>query len=107
MNRGMINLWRDSRVEFLVQVHDSLLFQCHWKEVNEVVPDALKALEVHLPLKRGRDFFLPLEAMTGYNWNYMDKETNPEGLSKFKGEELRKPPIRRTRKHSKLLKELF
>lgn len=106
MNIGMINLYRDPRFEMLIQVHDSILFQCDFRKVNELVPIALKALEAHLTLKKGRDFFVPLEAMTGYNWGYKSK-TNPNGLDKYKGEETRLPPKRKRYYKTAKLVECF
>jgi DNA polymerase-1 len=108
MNIGMINLWQDKRFQLLVQVHDSILFQCRWEEVNELVPIALKALETHKILTKGRDFFVPLEAMTGYNWGYANDDPkrgplNPHGLKKYKGNETRRPPRVRSLSKSKTL----
>jgi DNA polymerase I-like protein with 3'-5' exonuclease and polymerase domains len=108
MNIGMINLWQDKRFELLVQVHDSILFQCDWEQVNELVPVALKALEAHLTLAKGRDFYVPLEAMTGYNWGYCQEKKdgtviNSNGLRKSKGNETRRPPRVRNMSRSKTL----
>ncbi|MBM61949.1 MAG: hypothetical protein CL484_03235 [Acidobacteria bacterium] len=91
INRGMLNLWHHPDVEFLVQVHDSILFQVPVDRVNELVPMALEALKVEIILKGGRPFHVPLEAETGYNWG-KKSENNPLGLTKWKGEETRKPP---------------
>lgn len=108
MNIGMINLWQDKRFQLLIQVHDSILFQCPWEQVNELVPIALKQLEAHKILTKGRDFFVPLEAMTGYNWGYCNNDPkrgplNPNGLNKYKGNETRRPPRVRNMSKSKTL----
>lgn len=91
INHGMLALWLDPRFELMVQVHDSILFQVDRDKVNELVPLALKMMEVHKTLKGGRDFFVPLEAEVGYNWGKAS-DVNPLGMKTWKGEELRKPP---------------
>lgn len=83
INIGMLRLFRENRVELLCQVHDSLLIQCDEKDVNEIVPWALKTLQVHLPLVRGRDFVVPTEAKVGYNWGdvvFHTKDDAAKGL---------------------------
>jgi DNA polymerase-1 len=96
IDTGLIRLFRSNRVQLLVQVHDSILFQFPEEMENEIVPWAIELLKVHLELKRGRDFFVPTEAKTGWNWGDRteDKETgtikNPDGLMKWKGGDDRK-----------------
>ena len=103
INHGMLRLWQHPLMDLLIQVHDSILFQVPIGQVNELVPLALELLEAPIILKGGREFMVPLEAETGYNWgkpkyNREGKITgNPLGLMKWKGEETRKPP-RPTRK---------
>lgn len=84
INHGILNLWRSNRVQLLVQVHDSILFQYPEEQEDEIVPWALETLKTHLMLKGGRDFVVPTEAMTGWNWGYAS-EDNPDGLKKWKG----------------------
>jgi DNA polymerase I-like protein with 3'-5' exonuclease and polymerase domains len=91
INRGILNLWYDPRFELMVQVHDSILFQVDYKDVNTLVPLALQKMEVHRRLKGGRDFYVPLEAEVGFNWGKA-KESNPHGMKTWSGEETRKPP---------------
>lgn len=89
INIGILKLWRANRVQLLMQVHDSILFQYPEEEEDEIIPWALKELETHLTLKRGRDFFIPTEAKIGWNWgNHADD--NPDGLTKWKGSDDRK-----------------
>lgn len=90
INTGILNLWRSRRVQLLIQVHDSILFQYPEELENEIVPWALETLRTHLTLAKGRDFVVPTEAMTGWNWGYYDGETNPDGLKKWKGGDSRK-----------------
>jgi DNA polymerase-1 len=92
INRGILNLFADPVFELMVQVHDSILFQVPRDQVNELVPRALELMKAVLILKKGREFYVPLEAQTGYNWGYKS-EDNPYGLTTFKGEETRRPPL--------------
>ena len=98
INHGMLALWHDPEMELIIQVHDSILFQVDVNKVNELVPRALDLLKVTIPLKGGRDFSVPLEAETGYNWGKrkFDKRTqkllNPNGLTVWTGEETRPAP---------------
>ncbi len=89
INRGILNLWRANRVELLVQVHDSILFQFPEEQEDEIVPWALEALKTHLTLARGRDFYVPTEAQVGWNWGYVSDD-NPDGLKKWRGGDSRK-----------------
>ena len=89
INTAILNLWRADRVQLLVQVHDSILFQYPEEREDEIVPWALEAARVHLQLKRGRDFTVPTEAMTGWNWGYHAGD-NPDGLKKWKGGDSRR-----------------
>lgn len=98
INTGILALWQSHRVQLLVQVHDSILFQFPEELENEVVPWALETLRTHLLLVNDRDFVVPTEAMTGWNWGYHDKDKNPDGLKKWKGGDAR----RRTEKEFRL-----
>lgn len=89
INEGILALWRANRIQLLVQVHDSILFQYPEELEDEIVPWALETLKTHLVLKGGRDFVVPTEAMTGWNWGYVG-EDNPDGLKKWKGGDTRK-----------------
>lgn len=85
INRGIMNLWRSNRVQLLVQVHDSILFQYPEELEEEIIPWALNALRAPLKLKHGRDFVVPTEAKIGWNWGDANDE-NVDGLKKWKGE---------------------
>ena len=85
INTGILKLWRANRVQLLIQVHDSILFQFPEELEDEIVPWALETLKTHITLERGRDFVVPTEAMTGWNWGYYDKDKNEDGLKKWKG----------------------
>jgi len=97
INTGIMNLWRADRVQLLVQVHDSILFQYPEEMENEIVPWALEQLKAPLELKHGRKFVVPTEAKTGWNWgdqviDPITKEVidNPDGLKKWKNGDERK-----------------
>ncbi len=89
INTAILNLWRADRVQLLVQVHDSILFQYPEEMENEIVPWALETAKVHLELKKGRDFTVPTEAQVGWNWGYKGPD-NPDGLTKWKGGDTRR-----------------
>lgn len=84
INQGILKLWRANRVQLLMQVHDSILFQFPEELEDEIIPWALETLKVHLLLKKDREFHVPTEAKTGWNWGN-HSEDNPDGLKKWKG----------------------
>jgi DNA polymerase-1 len=82
INRALLNLWRSGRVQVLGQVHDSILFQFPEKDRDEIIPWAIETAKTTLVLEKGREFTVPVEAKTGFNWgNY--SEDNPDGLKKW------------------------
>lgn len=89
INQGILNLWRDGRVQLLIQVHDSILFQFPEHLRDEIVPWAVEAIKTKLVLERDREFVVPTEASTGWNWGKV-AEDNPDGLKKWKGGDDRK-----------------
>lgn len=97
INRGIMNLWRANRVQLLVQVHDSILFQYPEELEEEIIPWALDALRAPLKLKHGRDFVVPTEAKVGWNWGDANDE-NVDGLKKWKGQ---RDERKRTEIHTK------
>lgn len=89
INKGMLEVWRQKKVQLLVQVHDSILFQYPQELEHLIIPWALKLLRIPLILKRDREFVVPTEAKIGWNWgDYSAK--NPDGLMKWKGGDDRK-----------------
>jgi DNA polymerase I-like protein with 3'-5' exonuclease and polymerase domains len=89
INIGLLNLYRANKVQLLVQVHDSVLFQYPEELEDIIVPWALKILRVPLILKRDREFIVPTEAKVGWNWGDKSIE-NPDGLIKYKGHDDRR-----------------
>ena len=90
INTGMLNLWRANICQLLVQVHDSILIQYPEELEDEIVPTAIKLLRAPLRLAKGRDFCVPSDCKTGWNWGDYDEKKNPEGLMKYKGGDSRK-----------------
>jgi hypothetical protein len=90
IDTGILNLWRANRVQLLIQVHDSILFQYPEHLEDEIIPWALAALRAPLTLARGREFVVPTEAKVGWNWGEFDKDQNPDGLVKWRGGDDRK-----------------
>lgn len=89
INTGILNLWRADKVQLLVQVHDSILFQFPEHLRDEIVPWAIEAVRTKIILERGREFVVPTEAKTGFNWGNVSDD-NPDGLRKWKGGDDRK-----------------
>lgn len=89
INQGILNLWRADKVQLLVQVHDSILFQFPENQRDEIVPWAVEAIKTMLVLEKGREFTVPTEASTGWNWG-KQSDDNLDGLRKWKGSDERK-----------------
>jgi DNA polymerase-1 len=73
-DRLNIILWRvwkfmGCRIQLLAQLHDALYFQFRDDplEEREVVGDAIYLAE-NPPMRQGREFTVPAEAVVGYNW---------------------------------------
>lgn len=105
IDRGIYQVWTQfdpTIVQFLVQVHDSILFQVPYDEAEDLIPRILEAMKVTIPLEGGRQFTVPLDAKTGWNWgDFNDNKNhgalNPYGLKKWKGAETRERPSPRRR----------
>lgn len=82
IDRGLLSVWQANRVQLLLQVHDSILFQYKKEERDEIIPDTLSKIEQTIILKSDRPFKIPAEAKVGMNWGDANKD-NPEGLKKF------------------------
>ena len=100
---AMLNIWdkyKTPDVQLLCQVHDSLLYQIPEALENELVPEMLETAKDILILKGGREFCVPNEAKTGWNWGDADdknpRDKNEFGLRKYKGADDRKPTARMT-----------
>lgn len=89
IDQGMLNVWRANKVQLLIQVHDSILFQFPEELEDEIIPWALSTLRIPLELVGDRRFVVPTEAKVGWNWGDYS-EANPDGLIKWKGGDDRK-----------------
>lgn len=88
VNLALLAIWRAEAAQPLLQVHDSLLLQFPEDREEEVIPRLMKLMEVPIDI-RGRRFVVPSEAKTGWNWGSWS-ESNPDGLTKFKGSDSRR-----------------
>ena len=81
IDTGIIRVWRAlPEIQLLIQVHDSILLQYPEDREEELLPKILDLLTIRIPLKRGREFIVPVEAKIGWNW--ADKaDDNPDGLT--------------------------
>jgi DNA polymerase-1 len=101
INRGMLAVWLENRVQMLLQVHDSILFQFPEEQEDEIVPLALGLVQQKLVLKGGREFMIPAEAKTGWNWS---DRPSPEQIAKGRQDDpdaLMKWPEKETRKRTR------
>jgi DNA polymerase I len=95
IDRGLLALWRANRVQMLLQVHDSVLFQFPEAEEASIVPWAIAQIEQTVALKGGRTFVIPGEGKVGWNWS--DDRSDPDALRKWSDPAR---PQRRTRNPS-------
>lgn len=88
INTAWVRLWRWGKVIVLLQVHDSLLMQYPADREAEIIPEVLRLAKVEHILKKGRPFYVPVEAKIGWNWRDVEKKkdgtiVNPNGLIKW------------------------
>src|SRR5215469_9895255 len=83
LNRGMLNVWRRRDCQLLMQIHDAILIQYPEAEEDRVIPKVVEALRTPISLDRGRDFVIPYEVATGWNWGKFDEGKNPDGLKAY------------------------
>lgn len=82
-------MWRTGRVQVLLQVHDSILFQYPEEMEDEILGLMMPLIEAPIPLERGLELIIPAEAKVGWNWSDA-KADNPDGLIKYKGHDNRR-----------------
>ena len=95
IDQGILNVWRNfPKVQLLIQVHDSILLQYPEEMEADLLPGILDALTIRWELKRGRAFYVPVEAKVGWNWSDANKKTgeNPSGLIEWTGADNRDRP---------------
>lgn len=91
IDTALLRIWQTHRVQILIQVHDSILFQYPVEEEDDIIPEMLRLASITHTLKRGRRFVVPAEAKIGWNWADESKE-NPDGLVKWEGPGVDKRP---------------
>jgi DNA polymerase I len=92
MNAGVCRLWTWGKVSLLAQVHDAVLFE-YDEDRDDLVLEAARILSQSIKLFDGRDFQVPCEPAVGWNWGKVGKDgSNPYGLKKLKGKDLRDSP---------------
>lgn len=90
INRSLLQAWDlqcsrpDLGIEFLAQVHDSLLFQIPESTLTKALPILLQTLQVPITVtdprtNQAESHSIPLEASIGWNWS-SHSELNPDGL---------------------------
>jgi DNA polymerase I-like protein with 3'-5' exonuclease and polymerase domains len=98
LNLALWRIWNHMpEVQLLAQVHDALYFQYDdngdAEYERDLISRALGYMKTTL-IHKGRSFTIPGEAKVGWNWGNYHPETNPDGLTKFKGIDSRKRSTR-------------
>lgn len=96
LNRAMLRVWRENRVELLMQIHDAILVQYPEEREDEIIPYLIQTMTERLYLKHDRVLTLVPDVKTGWNWGNFDAGENPDGLKSWKGgdKRTRTPSIR-------------
>lgn len=90
LNAGMLNVWRRRDCQLLMQVHDAILVQYPEKEEDTIIPKILEALRCPISLDHNREFVIPYDVATGWNWGKYNEHKNPEGIKAYTGGDTRK-----------------
>jgi DNA polymerase-1 len=106
LNRGMLKVWEANQCQLLMQIHDAILFQYPQEAEDEIIPLVLDQLRYPIQLEGRREFTIPYEVKTGWNWGKYHGTSNPDGLKAWAGGDKRRRtpyigildrPIRRVR----------
>lgn len=89
VNTAMLKIFnyqpfRSAGVYLSMHDHDALTIQYPEALEDEVIPQALKLLEVPIELKHGRRLLIPYDAKVGWNRGEYDEKKNPNGLTDWK-----------------------
>jgi hypothetical protein len=102
MNYGLLQLWcKNLPIHILEQVHDAIAFYYDERDEHWIINYICRLLEIHMtlvaPSGEKRDFFIPTEALLGWNLAYRQeirndegeiiKIINPDGLIVWKGKD--------------------
>jgi DNA polymerase-1 len=90
LNQGMLNVWRENRCQLLMQIHDAILIQYPQEKEDEIIPLILDQLRYPIQLENGREFTIPYDCATGWNWGKYNGKTNQDGLKGYQGHDKRK-----------------
>ena len=94
VNLAMLKLWRENIATIMMQDHDAITFMYKEADEDRIIPILLDALVIPLPLANGRTLRIPYDAEVGWNKGHIS-DTNPDGLSPYRGHDSRKrQPIR-------------
>lgn len=102
VNNGMLQVWRGSEAQLLMQVHDAIVVQYREEVEDEVIPKILKLLAYPIPI-RDREFVIPYDVKTGWNFGVFccgnkseckdcNKQANPHGLKEYRTTDKRSRP---------------
>ena len=109
-NNALLDLYKASKqdlpIKVFLQKHDEIGFRFREADEELTIPRIISIMERHITIKNPagepRDWYVPAEAMVGWNLGYRS-DSNPDGLI------VRAGPDERTREHdsSNLLKRTF
>lgn len=91
VNNGMLQVWRGSDAQLLMQVHDAIVVQYREEVEDDVIPKILQLLTWPVPI-RDRQLVIPYDAKTGWNFGAFDAKTNPHGLKEYRSTDKRSRP---------------
>lgn len=93
-NLGLWRIWHYmQQVQLLAQKHDSVTFQYDMRGQSAeyeqaTLKTALRCMSTPLH-HAGRKFDVPCDCKVGWNWGAYDAKLNPDGMMKWKGQDLR------------------
>jgi len=95
INEIIIILWRANIVQILAQIHDAILIQYPEELENQILNQVLKLIPVpitatHEPSGKTVTHIVPNTVEVGWNFGKFDKNKNPDGLRKWKGDDDRR-----------------
>lgn len=69
LNQGLMSYFRDEKGQILLQVHDSIMVQCHLGEEADRVKEALLAHLRQPVVVGGRECVIPVDIKVGESWD--------------------------------------
>lgn len=75
---ALLRLWRWGKVQLLIQVHDSILFQYREEDEDWIIPEVLGMMNQPLRLARDREFVVPSDMKIGWNWGEVEYWSKPD-----------------------------